>query len=174
MYRSFRTLLLVAASAALLLVAAPGAMMAADPAGNNGTVKVSGKDVDSIPDNQPHEGCVFNVEFFGFDEGGNLNATASFTVLVSAGAEGDSFDFPEVFIGGDPAFGAGSPDAIDASKNYDLNDELAPYVDASNPNQGVHVRLTVHANRAQNADTKSKVFWAQGCVETPPPPVPDV
>jgi hypothetical protein len=172
MFRPSRTYLAVPALAALLLATIAGPTLAAsDPAGNNGTVKVSGKDVDGIPDNEPHQGCVFNVEFFGFDQGGNLMASASFTVLLSGGAEGPTFTFPEVWIGEDPASGAGTEgvvDGIDASRNYNLNDKLYSFVDASNPNQGVHVRLTVHADGVNDADTvKSKTFWAQGCVRPP-------
>jgi len=59
--------------------------------------------------------------------------------------------------------------ATPASPDYGLNAEPAPYVDASNPNQGVHVRLTVHANGSEGADTKSKVFWAQGCARPEDP-----
>jgi hypothetical protein len=171
MLRPSRSHLVVPVAAALLLAVLAGPTLAAsDPPGNNGTVKVAGKNVDTTPDNEPHPGCIFNVEFFGFDEGLNLKATASFTVLLTSRADGPTFDFPEVWIGQDPASGAGTATGLDATRNYDLNDELAPYVDASNPNQGVHVRLTVHADGAQNADTKSKVFWAQDCVPTPPPP----
>jgi hypothetical protein len=175
MFRPSRPYLAVPAVAALLLavIAAP-TMAASDPPGSNGTVKVSGKNVDGIPDNEPHQGCTFNVEFYGFDQGGNLIATASFTVLLNGGAEGPTFTFPEVWIGEDPASGAGTVDGIDASRNYNLNEELYPYVDASNPNQGVHVRLTVHAEGvADSVATKQKTFWATGCVHTPPPPPPD-
>jgi hypothetical protein len=170
MLRPSRAHLVVPALVLLLLAVIAGPTLAAtNPPGNNGTVKVAGKNVDTTPDNEPHPGCVFNVEFYGFDEGGNLFATARFTVLLGGGAEGPSFDFPEVWIGQDPASGAGTIDGLDARRNYDLNDELAPYNEAGNPNQGVHVRLTVHADGAQDADTKSKVFWAQGCVRSPDP-----
>jgi hypothetical protein len=168
MSRSLRSTLLLPVAACLLIAASAAPAVAADPQGNNGTVKVAGRNVDTTPDNEPHPGCVFNVEFYGFDEGGNLNATASFTVLLGA-TDGPTFWFPEVWIGQDPASGAGTTDGLDARRNYDLNDELAPFVDASNPNQGVHVRLTVHADGAQNADTKSKVFWAQGCARPEDP-----
>lgn len=41
----------------------------ADPAGNNGTVKVDGVEFESHPNNEPHVGCVFRVDFYGYDEG---------------------------------------------------------------------------------------------------------
>ena len=50
-----------------LVVAAPVA--AKNPAGNNGTVKIDGLEWDNHPDNEPHVGCTFEVDFYGFDEG---------------------------------------------------------------------------------------------------------
>ena len=37
--------------------------------GNNGTVKIDGVEFDTHPDNEPHVGCVFQVDWYGFDEG---------------------------------------------------------------------------------------------------------
>src|SRR3712207_4754306 len=37
------------------------------PPGNNGTVKVDGTPFDSHPDNEPHVGCVFEIDWYGFD-----------------------------------------------------------------------------------------------------------
>ena len=36
-------------------------------AGNNGTVKIDGVEFDTHPDNEPHVGCIFQVDFYGFD-----------------------------------------------------------------------------------------------------------
>jgi hypothetical protein len=33
--------------------------------------------------------------------------------------------------------------------------------------QGFHVKLTVHAEGSQGADTKHKVFWVEGCKTYP-------
>jgi LPXTG-motif cell wall-anchored protein len=38
--------------------------------------------------------------------------------------------------------------------------------------QGVHVRLTVHAEGSRGADTKFKEFWVGPCGETPPTSTP--
>ncbi|MDP9220598.1 MAG: hypothetical protein M3P23_08675 [Actinomycetota bacterium] len=57
-----------AATAAFLvagLAAAPA--FAADPAGNNGTIKIDSKPFDDAPNNEPHVGCKFQVDFYGFD-----------------------------------------------------------------------------------------------------------
>src|SRR3989337_2474719 len=40
-----------------------------DPSGNNGTIKVDGIDYDDTPANEPHVGCSFQIDFFGFDLG---------------------------------------------------------------------------------------------------------
>ena len=63
--------LLVAASLAGLASAAP------NPPGNNGTIKIDDTPFDDAPDNQPHVGCSFQVDFYGYDEG-DLEATVTF------------------------------------------------------------------------------------------------
>ncbi|MET0772119.1 MAG: hypothetical protein ABWZ82_03465, partial [Candidatus Limnocylindrales bacterium] len=60
-----RASLTMAALAVSLAVAAP---VSAAP-GNNGTVKIDGLDFSDHPNNEPHVGCMFEVEFFGFDSG---------------------------------------------------------------------------------------------------------
>ena len=57
-----------AALTTLMVAGVPGAATAAP--GNNGTVKVAPHgDVDSIPNNTPHVGCTFQLEWYGFDAG---------------------------------------------------------------------------------------------------------
>ena len=51
----------------------------ADPPGNNGTIKIEGVDIQSgPPDNNPHQGCTFVVEFYNFDQGADLEAEVPF------------------------------------------------------------------------------------------------
>jgi LPXTG-motif cell wall-anchored protein len=71
----------------------------------------------------------------------------------------------DIFIGEDDNSGGGSEDGLDASRTYDLTDALAAF--EPHPEQGWHVKLTVHADGSQGADVKHKVFWVTGC-ETPP------
>jgi len=41
-----------------------------DPPGNNGTIKIEHADIQSgQPDNNPHQGCTFLVEFYNCDKG---------------------------------------------------------------------------------------------------------
>ncbi len=39
---------------------------AANPPGNNGTIKVDGVPFDDLPDNEPHVSCTFQIDFYGF------------------------------------------------------------------------------------------------------------
>jgi LPXTG-motif cell wall-anchored protein len=132
-----------------------------DPAGNNGTVKIDGVAFDDHPDNEPHVGCVFQVDLYGFDQG-DLDAGVTFTLVAPTAADGDlvAEDLP---IGEDAA-GGGTD--LDASATYDLSVALAAV--EPHPQQGIHLRLTVHADGSQGADTKFKEFWVTGC-GTPPP-----
>lgn len=139
------------------------------PAGNNGTVKIDGVDFDSHPNNEPHVGCVFQVDFYGFDEGVG-NATVAFAdhsptsdggLTVTSGQGNPS----SVFIGEDDASGGGSEAGLDASETYTL-----AFIGTPHPKQGYHVKLTVNAPGSQGADIKHKVFWVKGCGENPPPP----
>ena len=140
-----------------------------NPAGNNGTVKIQELgDNEEIPDNDPHVGCVFQIEFRGFDEG-DLHAQWSLIAQPPSGR--GVITTKDVFIGGDPAGGANDVDAIVLVRiaDYDLSTLT------EHPQQGFHLKLEVHAEGSHGADTKFKVFWVKGC-QAPPtdggPPEP--
>ena len=150
--RSLPAMLLGAVLA--LLVPLTGAN-AADPPGNNGTVKIDGQPFDTAPNNEPHVGCLFQVDFYGFDEGA-YNAAVRFTIKPPNGSRTVLLT-DTVFIGEDAA-GGGTD--LDAQRTYDLSD----YLDGFKPHrQGYHVKLTVNAPGSIGADTKHKVFWVQDC-----------
>jgi hypothetical protein len=129
-----------------------------NPAGNNGTIKVDREPFDDAPNNEPHVGCTFQVDFYGYDQG-DLNATVTFTAHPPTGDE-QVLLTDTVFIGEDDNSGGGSEAGLDASKTYTLDlTGIEPH-----PNQGVHVKLTIHADGSQGADTKYKVFWVTGCL----------
>jgi hypothetical protein len=67
-----------------------------------------------------------------------------------------------VFIGEDAA-GGGTD--LDAERTYDLSSALESLF--PHPQQGFHVKLTVHADGSQGAETKHKVFWVQRCETNP-------
>ena len=174
--RESRSTLALAATAATVLTAVAAATLVfgasagtADPPGNNGTVKVDREVFDDAPGNQPHVGCVFQVDFYGFDEGDDLFADVTFESHPPTGPAVVVLT-DEVFIGEDDSSGGGSEAGLDASQTYDLNgllDDIEPH-----PNQGVHLKLTVEAPFGQGSEKKSKVFWVTGCGPTPTEPTP--
>jgi hypothetical protein len=103
---------------------------------------------------------VFQVDFYGYDEG-DLDATVTFEAhppTLRAG-DGQVLLSDTVFIGGDDNSGGGSEAGLDASETYTLDlTGIEPHA-----NQGVHVKLTIHAEGSQGADVKHKVFWVSGC-----------
>jgi len=157
--------------AGLLALAGPAGASSSHtngPPGNNGTVKIDGKPFDSHNDNEPHVGCGFNVDFYGFDKG-DLNATVTFAVQPPTG-KGTVLLTGTVPIGEDDNSGGGSEAGLDASHEYDLGSVLVGHY-TPQAQQGYHVKLTVNAPGSQGADTKHKVFWVQGCTLPIVPPV---
>lgn len=147
----------VIALGSLVFTGAQG--FAEDPPGNNGTVKIDGVDFDVYPNNEPHVGCVFEVDFYGFDEG-NLNARVRFFAQPPTGhrilLKSDS-----VFIGEDPHDGGGSVDGLDAEREYNLASALKSFM--AHPQQGYHIKLVVNAPGSIGDDKKHKVFWVEEC-----------
>lgn len=123
----------------------------AAPPGNNGTVKVNGTDIDSGPGNEPHQGCVFEINFFGYDEGPSLFAT--YTLEGQAPTGGGVFASGTVFIGEDAA-GGGTD--LDATATVDLTGALVGVTPTA---QGDHIKLTVNADGSKGSDVKHKTFW---------------
>jgi hypothetical protein len=129
----------------------------ADPAGNNGTVKIDRAPFDSDPNNEPHVTCSFQVDFYGYDKGvGNADVQFELQPPTKDGrtltvVTGDLT--PNI---GEDAAGGGTD--VDAQETYTLKFTGAPH-----EKQGYHVKLTVHAPGSQGADVKHKVFWVQPC-----------
>ncbi len=144
----------------VLAIAAPAAAKK-NPAGNNGTVKIDRVAFDDHPNNEPHVGCRFQVDFYGFDENASYVAQVVFE-LHAPTAAGRSMTVTSgdltPFIGEDDNSWGGSEAGLDAAETYTL-----AFTGQSHPQQGYHVKLTVHAPGSQGADTKHKVFWVTGC-----------
>ena len=151
----------------LLLPLVFAAPMAAkkNPAGNNGTVKIDRLAFDDHPNNEPHVGCTFEVDFYGFDQG-DLWADVTFEAHPPTGHGQLLHDV--IFIGGDDNSGGGSEAGLDGSREYDLTEALKGY--PVHPQQGYHVKLTINADGSQGADTKHKVFWVGPCDPPSNPP----
>jgi hypothetical protein len=143
---------------------APGNARVADPPGNNGVIKIEGVDISSgPPDNNPHQGCTFTVEFYNYDENPANTATVTFADQAptsDGGLQVVSGDLTP-FIGEDAAGGGND---LDAKVTYTLKFTGEPH-----PQQGYHVKITVEADGSIGADTKHKVFWVEGCTTTTPP-----
>ncbi|GAA1972999.1 hypothetical protein GCM10009798_37760 [Nocardioides panacihumi] len=137
-----------------------------DPSGNNGTIKIDRLgEMDRIPNNVPHPGCTFQVEWFGFDGGSDVLSTVSFTMQAPTRDVGLTVSGPSVVpVGGDAASGAGTATGPDAVQAYTLG-----FSGPAQAKQGYHVRLTVSTPRSRGNDTKTKVFWVAPCVATATP-----
>ena len=140
---------------------------AVDPPGNNGTVKIDDVAFDDHPNNEPHVGCTFQVDFYGFDAG-DLNADVTFELQPPTTRSNNLLLEDTVFIGEDDNSGGGSEAGLDASETYTLDFAgVEPH-----PKQGFHVKLTINADGSQGNDVKHKVFWVQECVKPTPTPTP--
>lgn len=165
--RRFARLAAAGAGSGLFLLTAGALPALAVPAGNNGTIKVDGVEFDSHPDNQPHVGCTFEIDFYGYDLG-DYDAEVTFEAQAPTG---DGILLTDtVFIGEDDNSGAATPEGLDAHVAYDLTSALAGY--EPQPQQGFHVSLTINAEYAQGADVKHKTFWVEGCEQPADTPVP--
>jgi len=132
----------------------PGASEAAP--GNNGTIKLDGVPFDQHQDNEPHVGCLFQLDFYNYEQG-NFNATVRFIVQPPTGKD-ILLDQRTIFIGGDPAGGGGD---IDGELDEDLSAALVSFM--AHPQQGYHVKVTVNAPHSVGADKKHKTFWVTDC-----------
>ena len=130
---------------------------AGDPAGNNGTVKITPHgEVDGIPQNTPHVGCVFDVEWYGFDEGADIVSDVTFESWAPTRVPMTVDGPTQVLVGGDPASGAGTDEGFDGEATYRLAFDGEPH-----PQQGYHVKLTIHTPaRRMNIPTRTRTRWS--------------
>jgi hypothetical protein len=155
-----RSIALLGLAMSLGFMATIASTSLAIPPGNNGTIKVDGVPFDDHPNNEPHPGCIFQIDFYGFDEG-DLHASMTFRGIPPTG--GGTLHSGEVFIGEDAAGGGRD---LDASATIDLSQALSGI--EPHPKQGYHVKLTIHAEGSQGADVKHKVFWVTECAGAGP------
>ncbi len=142
-----------------------------DPSGNNGTIKIRGEDTDDGPDNEPHVGCIFAIDFYGFDQDPEVDDPPNRSYFSEVTFEGiaptgggnlvPDTGSRSVFVGEDAA-GGGTD--LDASETYDFTQALSALV--PHPKQGYHVKVTVHTPFSRGADVKHKVLWIAPCTTT--------
>jgi hypothetical protein len=153
--RSWAIILAAVAAMAGLLVSTTSAS-AEDPPGNNGTIKLDDIPFDDHPNNEPHVGCVFELDFYGYDEG-DLTAKIRFVVIPPTG-DNVVIRRGREFIGEDPA-GGGTD--LDGSATFNLANALESFM--YHPEQGYHIKVVVNAPGSIGDDRKIKVFWVEGC-----------
>lgn len=116
----------------------------------------------------PHVGCVFDVEWYGFDEGADIVSDVTFESWAPTRVPMTVDGPTQVFVGGDPASGAGTDEGFDGEATYRLAFDGEPH-----PQQGYHVKLTIHTPGSRGADVKHKVFWVEDCTEAPGEETPE-
>ena len=134
------------------LVDGAGAIRGA-PGGNNGTVKVDGLPFENHPGNEPHVGCQFGIDAYGYEAG--VPISIRFSLQPPTGG-GEIVVIDDV-LDDDDASGGGSEAGHDGHFDADLSAALAGV--EPHPQQGFHVRLTVEVD----GRAKHKTFWVSGC-----------
>jgi hypothetical protein len=130
--------------------------------GNDGTVKVDEVDLAAPPPrNDPHVDCIFDIEFFSFDDG--LEASVNFTGQAPTGKDisllDDTVALEETVGGGNDLVG---------EEEYDLS-SLVDKLGESHDGE-FHIKLTVEVPEGTHSAgfSKFKVFWVK-CAPTEPP-----
>jgi hypothetical protein len=132
------------------------------PPGNNGTIKIHRTDTDQTDHaNEPHVGCEFNVEFFGFDGYAN-SSEMSFSLWSPTQPDEPVLYTRHVDLTVDNRVNGAEWDheeSFTAAQIIGTND-VEPQAQ-----QGYHVKLTVETDDSapQGATVKHKVFWMQPC-----------
>jgi hypothetical protein len=114
---------------------------------------VDGVVFDDHPDNEPHLGGTFQIDWYGFDEG-DLFSHVTFECTRQPATQSSSSRTRS--SSARRHSGGGSEAGLDASETYDLSTVLQDF--EPHPNQGWHVKLTVNNDGSQGADVKHKVF----------------
>jgi hypothetical protein len=125
------------------------------PPGNNGTIKIDEFPADGGKGNDPHVGCRFSVNFFGYDAG-TQQATMTFEPWAPTS-------------GGNPTTMSTSWTTPSRKGGNQLDKSFGPvdltsaFAGITPAKQGYHVKLTVHVTGSQGSDVKHKVFWVEPC-----------
>jgi hypothetical protein len=140
--------------------------------GKNGVLKIQDLvgNKEPQPDNDPHVGCRFRIEFRGFDKADEL--VAAWQLLghppsVKGGKEDVIVTSGEQFVGQDDA-SQGAND-IDAFVDINLSQfDLDALGFEENKKGEVHLRVEADLPGFKGNGLKTKTFWAMStCAETP-------
>src|SRR5205823_4939334 len=125
-------------------------------ASNPGTVKIDGVPFDQVPNNEPHPGCDFELQFFGFPTGTKVSYHFNvYPPTSNTNGPGTLIDPPGTVSATLPAPGVHKLNLDTGS--IDLSQGIANAGVAAQPQQGFHVKLTV----ATPGGHKYKVFWVE-------------
>lgn len=156
-----------ATALALLAVTTNPATGQGGPPGNNGTVKIDGVAFDDHPNNEPHVGCTFQVDFTGFDA--SQPEHVEFALQSPTLAPGtQQNDAANILLTDDVVVDTNG----EADETYDLAAALDESDATPHPVQGFHVKLTISSDNIPGNGTKHKVFWVECEVPTPPTTAP--
>jgi hypothetical protein len=140
----------------IVLVMAFGLMGGPATGANAGTVKIDGVPFDQVPNNEPHPGCLFELQFFGFVAGTNVSYKfAVYPPTSNTKGPGTLIAPPGVVNATLPAPGTHKLNLDTGS--IDLRQGLANAGVSAHPVQGFHVKLTVTTPGGK----KYKVFWVE-------------
>jgi hypothetical protein len=128
------------------------------PGGGSGIVKLDRRPWDQAPNNEPHVGCTFQLDFYNYPEG--VTARYSFTLWPPTGPADLDGGSGSLFIGDDPA---GGGQDLDGEATVELGPALLSSGIEPHHHNGWHVRVVVRARATAGADQKQKVFWVRAC-----------
>ncbi|GAA4372125.1 hypothetical protein [Nocardioides caricicola] len=143
---------LVAALTAAVAVVPAFLVVGASPAqasGNSGTVKISEVGGAADESNDPHVGCSFDVQWYGFDRSSSAVTFASWAPTQAA----------DLTVSGPAAVPLGNP--ASGSELNTIQTYTLAFTGADPAAQGYHVKLTVETTRpdGRKGVTKYKTFW---------------
>lgn len=114
---------------------------------NTGTVKIAFVGDSTANNNDPHPGCPFRMDLYGFQAG-----TYAVTVRAHAPTGSGMLTQDSVTLS---SSARGNEHQL--SRTYDVTGALSSYT--PHPQQGYHVRLDVTRSDARGNGSKTKVFW---------------
>jgi len=135
--------------------------------GGSGIIKLDRQPFDQAPNNEPHVGCTFQMDFYNYPEG--VTAMYAFELWPPTGRE--DLSSGSVELQDDPS---GGGQDLDGEETVELGPALLDSGAAPHQHNGWHVKLVVRARSTSGADQKQKVFWVRECREAAPTVSPTV